>query len=215
MDAESSNFSESLPNKGLSRDRFVCIPSLTSDTKLRCMETRSSQSCNRCISTKLVTKIPVCFSSFCMIPNFLNKTLNGKVPKLILITPTWKTQVRYPKILNISIKSPILLPWRKDLLKNPKGEIHPLVQNRTIKLVAWTVSGLDCRRREFQRQLPTLSPGQEDQIVMQVMSRPRESGLAGVLEGKLIFFSSNINKILDYLTDLYKQGLQSMTIKNH
>ena len=127
MDAESSNFSESLPNKGLSRDRFVCIPSLTSDTKLRCMETRSSQSCNRCISTKLVTKIPVCFSSFCMIPNFLNKTLNGKVPKLILITPTWKTQVRYPKILNISIKSPILLPWRKDLLKNPKGEIHPLV----------------------------------------------------------------------------------------
>ena len=28
-------------------------------------------------------------------------------------------------------------------------------------------------------------------------------------------FSSNINKILDYLTDLYKQGLQSMTIKNH
>ena len=86
------------------------------------------------------------------------------------------------------INSPILLPWRKTLLKNPRGEIHPLVQNRTLQLVAWTVSRLDCRRREFDRQLPTLSPGQEDQILMQIMSRPGESGLAGVLEGKLIHF---------------------------
>ena len=62
VDAESSNFSENLPNKGLSRDRFVCIPSITSDTNLCCMETRSSQSCNRCISTELVTQTPVCFS---------------------------------------------------------------------------------------------------------------------------------------------------------
>ena len=85
----------------------------------------------------------------------------------------------------MSIKNPILLPWRKDLLKNPKGEIHPLVQNTTLKLMAWTVSRLDCRSREFQRQLPTLSPSQEDQILMQIMSRPGESGLAGVLEGKL------------------------------
>ena len=118
----------------------------------------------------------------------LNKTLKEQVPKLILITPAWTTQVWYPEILNMSIKSPILLPWRKDLLKNPKRKIHPLVQNRTLKLVAWTVSGLDCRRMEFQRQLPTLSPGQEDQILMQIMGRPGESGLAGVLEGKLIYF---------------------------
>ena len=41
VDAESSNFSESLPNKGFFRDRSVCIPSITSDTNLRCMETRS------------------------------------------------------------------------------------------------------------------------------------------------------------------------------
>ena len=50
------------------------------------------------------------------------------------------------------------------------------------------VSELDCRRREFQRQLPTLSPGQEDKILMQIKSQPRESGLGGVLEGKLSDF---------------------------
>ena len=80
------------------------------------------------------------------------------------------------------IKDPTLLPWRKDLLKIPKGEIHPFVQNRTLELVAWTVSVLD------QRQLLTLSPGQEDLILMQNMSWPGESGLAGVLEGKRIHF---------------------------
>ena len=47
VDSESLNFSESLPNKGFSRDRFVCIPSITSDTNLCCMETRSSPSCKR------------------------------------------------------------------------------------------------------------------------------------------------------------------------
>ena len=61
VDAESSNFSESLSGKGFSRDRFVCISSITSDTNLRCMEARSSQSCNSCISTELVTQTPVCF----------------------------------------------------------------------------------------------------------------------------------------------------------
>ena len=54
-------------------------------------------------------------------------------------------------------------------------------RNRTLQLVVLTVTGLDRRRREFQRQLPTLSQSQDDQIVMQ-------SGLAGVTEGKLIHF---------------------------
>ena len=67
-----------------------------------------------------------------------------------------------------------------------RGETHPLVENQTLKLVPWTVSGLNCRSREFQRQLPTLSPSQEDQILIQVMTCPGESGPAVVLEGKLI-----------------------------
>ena len=89
----------------------------------------------------------------------------------------------------MSIKSPILLPWRKDLLINPKGEIHLLGQKRTLQLVDWMVSRLDCRRRESQWQLPTSSPGEEDQILLNIMSQPGESRLAGVLEGKLIDFA--------------------------
>ena len=125
-----------------------------------------------------------------MIPKFLSKILKEKAlnEEADINNPAWTTQVWYPEILNMSIKSLILLPWRKDVLKNPKGEIHPLVQNRALQLVAWTVSGLHCRRREFQRQLPTLSPGQEDQLLMQIMSRPGENGLDGVLGQKQIHF---------------------------
>ena len=122
------------------------------------------------------------FLPFCMIPKVLKNKLKEKLSKLTLITSAWTTQVWYPKILYMSIKSPIFLPWRKDLLKNSEGQIHPLLQNRDLELVAWIVSGLDCRRREFQRQLPTLSPGQEDRILMQIMSWPGESGLVGILQ---------------------------------
>ena len=37
-------------------------------------------------------------------------------------------------------------------------------------------------------QLPTLSPSQEDHILMGIKNGPRESGLAGVQKEKLIHF---------------------------
>ena len=73
-------------------------------------------------------------------------------------------------------------------LKKSKGENHPLVQNKTVKLVARTVSGLDYKRKEFQGRLPILSLSQEDQVLTQIMNRPGVNGLAGVLKGKLIHF---------------------------
>ena len=187
MDAESSNFLESLPNKGFNRDLFASRLSHPIPTYVAWKPNPHSHATDA-FQQNWSHKLLYAFPPFCMIPKVLNKTLKEQVPKLILITPAWTTQVWYPKILNMSIKSPILLPWRKDLLKNPKREIHPLVQNRTLKLVAWTVSVLDCRRRESQRQLPTLSPSRENQILVQIMSCPGERGLAGVLEGKLIHF---------------------------
>ena len=88
---------------------------------------------------------------------------------MIYVTPAWPSQLWYPETMIMSIQQAILLTWRRDLLKNPKGEIHPLVQNKTLKLVAWTVSGLDYKRKEFQGRLPTLSLNQEDQVLTQIM----------------------------------------------
>ena len=71
-----------------------------------------------------------------MIPKALSKVLKDKVPMMILVTPAWPSQLRYPEAMRVHIQQPILLIWKRDLLKNPNREIHPLVQNKTIKLVA-------------------------------------------------------------------------------
>ena len=107
---------------------------------------------------------------------------------MIFVTPAWPAQLWYPEAMRMSIQQPILLTWRRDLLKNPKREIHPLVQNKTLKLVVWTVSGLDCKRKEFQGRLPSLSLNEEDQVLTQIINRLGVNGLAGVLKGKLIHF---------------------------
>ena len=63
-----------------------------------------------------------------MIPKILSKVLNEKVPMIILVTPAWSSQSWYPEAMRMSIQQLILLTWMRDLLKNPKGEIHLLVQ---------------------------------------------------------------------------------------
>ena len=79
----------------------------------------------------------------------------------------------------MSTQQPILLTWRKDLLKNPKGQVRPLVQNKTLKLVARNNSKLDYKRKKSQRRLPNLSLNQENQALTQVTI---------VLKRKLIHF---------------------------
>ena len=123
-----------------------------------------------------------------MIPKVLNKVLKDKVPTMILVTPAWPSQLWYPEAMRVSIQQPNLLTWGRDLLKNPKGEIHPLVQNKTFKLVARTLSGLDYKWKEFQERRPTLSLNQEDQVLTQIMNRPGVNELADVLKEKLIHF---------------------------
>ena len=116
-------------------------------------------------------------------PKGLSKVLKDKVPMMILVTPAWPPQLWYPEAMRMFIQQLISLTSRRNLLKNPKGEIHLLVQNKTLKLVAWTVSGLDYKRKEFQGRFPTLSLNQEDQVLTQIMNRPGVNGLAGVVKG--------------------------------
>ena len=122
-----------------------------------------------------------------MIPKVFSKFFKEKLPMTILATPASPSQLWYPEAMRMFIQQPILLTWRRDLLKIPKGKIHPLVQNKTLKLVAWTVLGQDYKWKEFKGRLPTLL-NQQDQVVTQIMNWPVVNELACVLTGKLIYF---------------------------
>ena len=154
------------------------------------METRSSESCNKCISTEFSTKNLFAFPSFCMIPKVLNKTLREKVQKAILITPAWKTQVWYAKILSMSIKSLILLAWRKYLLKNYKGDIHVLVYNNTLQLAGLQEMGISDSDFNFisKSRWPSLNANYKWNFRKWASWSPRKETDS---------FSSNANEILD------------------
>ena len=144
MEASSPVISENLSTEGNSRDRSICFQIISSDQDLLFVEASSTEPSSRCLSTKLVLhKSLYVFPPFCMILKVLSKVRKEKVPMMIVVTPAWPSQLWYPEAMRMSIQQPTLLTWRRDLLKNPQGETHPLFQNKTFKLVAWMVSGLD------------------------------------------------------------------------
>jgi len=119
----------------------------------------------------------------------LKKLRQDKVQKLILIAPAWQSQSWYPELLRLSIENPILITPQLNLLKNPAGETHPLVKNKTLRLVVWVVSGVDWRRREYQKGLPVLSQQADENQLFQLTHRPGVSRLAGVVNKRLIRFA--------------------------
>ena len=90
--------------------------------------------------------------------------------------------------MRMFVQQPFLLTWRRYLLKNSKGEIHPLVLNKTLKLVARMASGVEYKRKGSHGRLPTLSLNQENQVLTRIMNRSGVNGLARVLKVKLIHF---------------------------
>lgn len=76
------------------------------------------------------------------------------------------------------------------MLTNGAKETHPLVQNCSLQLAAWTILGNPYLIQDYQKRLPLLSLVQEDEIRVQIMTLPGESGLAGVLNDRLIRFNS-------------------------
>ena len=177
--------SENLSTDGNPRDRSICFQTIiSSDQDLLFMEAESIEPSSRCLPTKLVPQKSLCFPPFRLIPKLLSKVPKEKVPMIIFVTPAGPLQLRYPEAMRMSIQQPILFTWKRDLLKNPKGEIHSLVQNKTLKLMAWTVLLLN----------------QEDHVLTQIMNWPRVNGLA------------NINQILEFLSKLFQNELHYRTI---
>ena len=77
-------------------------------------------------------------------------------------------------------------PCYENLLSNPKKEIHPLLLNQSLRLLAWKVSGKSYLQKEFQKGLPISSPMQEEWEQNLITNQPGESSIVGVMGDKLI-----------------------------
>ena len=132
--------------------------------------------------------LPYASPPFSLISRILKKVRQEKVEQMIITTPTWQTQPWYPLLLEMSMQCLVLFTPLPDLLLDPQGNKHPLVQNKKLMLAAWKVTGNPLRWMEFQAMQPSLYPSQEDRVLLQVTNRPGISGLAGVLGKKSIHF---------------------------
>ena len=75
------------------------------------------------------------FPTFNLIGRVLRKLQKERVCAT-LIAPIWQSQPWYPLLLRMLIMDPILLPQSPELLTNPQGEIHPMLQNHSLRLAA-------------------------------------------------------------------------------
>ena len=73
----------------------------------------------------------------------------------------------------------------KPITKSP-GRKTSSCKNRVLRSAAWKITGKPWKSKEFQAVQPNLSPCPEDQVQLQVMSRPGKCGLAGIVDNKLI-----------------------------
>ena len=105
---------------------------------------------------------------------------------VILIKPSWPAQYWYSQVLELSATEPLLVPQLSNILVNPQGQAHPLVVNKTLRLVAWKDSGRAWTQKELRQGLQSLSQMPEDQVHHLITNRPGVNRLAGVMKEKLI-----------------------------
>ncbi len=152
--------------------RPICIPADKSITQICQLEARS-------ILSGLGKYSGVCLSPVCP-----NRSLFMKVDHLVLVAPVWPTQPWYPLLLQTSVDLPVLIPPSPQLLS--KGELlHPLTN---LQLAGWRLSAKSIKHQNFQRKLQRFYWQPGDKILDQPMPPPGVSGLAGVVNEKLIHF---------------------------
>ena len=106
-----------------------------------------------------------------MIEKVLRKDKKDQT-NMIIVTPAWHSQSCYPILLKMTIKNPILMSNHPKVLLSPEGEIHPLIQDSSLGLVAWPVSGKVYLQKHYQKALSVLSQMPEEQILIQITNHP-------------------------------------------
>ena len=131
--------------------------------------------------------IPYIFPPFSLVGKVINKIVDDKVEKAILVFPFWKSQSWFPLLLDNMCSFPVRLPRHRDLLVLPhNGSVHPLY--RSLRIAAVVVSGRRCRIEAFRQELYRLFSTRGDKVPKNSTSTPGTSGMFGIIYGMEIHF---------------------------
>ena len=126
-----------------SKYECFCFLGFPSGSSLYALDTGSIQKKQGCVSNLLDSRERICISSI-----FNNRIGSQKDSKRSgnsdISYPAWQTQQWYSRLHQLSVQKPLLLSSLPNLLLDPKGEKHHLLENENLKLLE-----IDHIRKEF------------------------------------------------------------------
>lgn len=125
------------------------------------------------------------FPPFALIAKCLEK-LRRERANIIIICPVWPSQPWFPILLELACDIPILMKPSHDLLLSATGEPHPLLQNDSLQLAAWKLSGDVSDGRAFRTRWSAFSWLVTAPLRIRHTSRLGEIGTIGVFDGTRI-----------------------------
>ena len=140
-----------------------------------------------------------------MIESVLRKVQRDQ-KNMIIVTPAWRSQPWYPILLKMTIKNPILLPNHPKVLLSPERKIHPLIQNSSLRLVAWLVSGKIHLPKKHQEGLSTLFQMQSN------YESTRRKWVSWCHRRQTDLLSNHLREVLDFLAEMFELRFEYSTI---
>ena len=215
MEASSPVISDNLSTEGNSRDRSICFQIIKSDQDLLFVEASSIEPSSRCFPTKLIPQESLCFSPILHDPqNFEQSTERESTyddpckSSLTITTVVPRSNENVHTTTNF-----INLEERS--LKKPTGRNSSRCPKQKFK-----ISGMGGLRARLQKE-----GASREAFNLIIKSRRSRSNSnyesawgkwAGwFAERKIDLFCSNINQILEFLSQLFQNGLQYRTINNY
>jgi hypothetical protein len=104
----------------------------------------------------------------------------------VMITPLWPTQSWFPILLELAVDLPRMFYPEQELLTSPLGEFHQLTASRSIRLVAWRLSGVVSIAEGFRQRLSNFSFQQRERTQTLHTSQRGKIGIIGATHGTSI-----------------------------
>ena len=106
----------------------------------------------------------------------------------LLVVPDWPTQVWYPKLTQMLINYPLLIPPRKQLLCLPYNPMKVHRLHKTMWLLACHLSGDVLKTKAFQSRLATISLSHGELLRKNSTAHTSDNGRFSVILKGLIEF---------------------------
>lgn len=214
MEAKSYDFQKFNTETRDSRCRPLCLETVSSDSDIHVLETRSFQYRNRCTSANLEKQSPICISPLFINRPGLSKSQEGKSKINLSNTNLAYTSLVSCVITNVNKKSNIVAKTTGLTAKPWEGG-----SSFSGKIISKT-SGV----ASFKQHLS--SEGVSERAAELITSARRQGSISNYESawGKWVSwcsqwqinpFRSDINYILDYLANLFEKGLEYNTINLH